>query len=154
MMSIKAKKTAKPVVNIEPPVSVDGFVPVKVMRHKQTCVCDRCFIWRTFAEAVWWYGLASDQGYAPAQNNLGNMYANGKGVPHSDEDAVFLYQKAATNDYAPAQYNLGKMLEAGRGVAKDLDLAETWLKKAAAHAYFGPRTDALSEQQEIQQPYR
>jgi TPR repeat protein len=33
------------------------------------------------AEAVKWYRLAADQGYADAQLNLGNRYAQGQGVP-------------------------------------------------------------------------
>ena len=31
-----------------------------------------------YAEAVRWYRLAADQGYASAQYNLGVMYNNGK----------------------------------------------------------------------------
>ena len=33
------------------------------------------------AEAVAWYREAAEQGYAPAQSNLGFMYDEGKGVP-------------------------------------------------------------------------
>ena len=33
------------------------------------------------AEAVRWYRLAAEQGYAMAQSFLGAMYANGEGVP-------------------------------------------------------------------------
>ena len=39
-------------------------------------------------EAVWWYRLAAEQGYASAQTILGLMYANGEGVP---EDLVLAY---------------------------------------------------------------
>ena len=34
-----------------------------------------------YAEAVRWYRLAADQGYAMAQFNLGLMYTKGEGVP-------------------------------------------------------------------------
>ena len=34
-----------------------------------------------YVEAVKWYTLGADQGYAKAQYNLGLMYANGRGVP-------------------------------------------------------------------------
>ena len=34
-----------------------------------------------YVEAVKWYQLAADQGYAKAQYNLGLMHANGRGVP-------------------------------------------------------------------------
>ena len=36
------------------------------------------------AEAVKWYRLAADQGFARAQHNLGLIYANGTGVPQDD----------------------------------------------------------------------
>jgi TPR repeat protein len=31
-------------------------------------------------EAMKWYRLAAEQGYAEAQNNIGSMYKKGKGV--------------------------------------------------------------------------
>ena len=34
-----------------------------------------------YAEAVKWYRLAAEQGFAMAQDNLGLMYKNGQGVP-------------------------------------------------------------------------
>ena len=36
------------------------------------------------AEAVKWYRLAAEQGFPPAQNDLGLMYANGTGGPQDD----------------------------------------------------------------------
>jgi TPR repeat protein len=41
-----------------------------------------------------WEPLAK-QGNADAQNNLGTMYANGKGVLKDDKQAASWYQKAA-----------------------------------------------------------
>ena len=34
-----------------------------------------------FKTAAKWYTLAAEQGFADAQNNLGALYDNGKGVP-------------------------------------------------------------------------
>ena len=34
-------------------------------------------------EAVKWYRKAAEQGHAEAQNNLGVMYLNGRGVPQT-----------------------------------------------------------------------
>ena len=34
-----------------------------------------------YEEAIKWYRLAAEQGYASAQYNLGVMYDNGDGVP-------------------------------------------------------------------------
>ena len=39
------------------------------------------------AEAVRWYRLAAEQGFARAQNNLGVMYTNGEGVPQDNVEA-------------------------------------------------------------------
>ena len=46
------------------------------------------------AEAVRWYRLAAEQGYAGAQNNLGLMYANGEGVLKDAAEAVRWYRLA------------------------------------------------------------
>ena len=40
------------------------------------------------AEAVRWYSRAAEQGHARAQSELGEMYANGRGVEHNDAEAV------------------------------------------------------------------
>jgi TPR repeat protein len=47
------------------------------------------------AEAVRWYRLAAEQGYARAQSNLGFMYSNGEGVPENNAEAVRWYRLAA-----------------------------------------------------------
>ena len=52
------------------------------------------------AEAVKWYRLAAEQGYAEAQSNLGVMYNNGRGVPQDDAEAVKWYRLAAEQGYA------------------------------------------------------
>ena len=62
-----------------------------------------------YAEAVKWYRLAAEQGYAAAQFNLGVGYANGEGVPQDYAEAVKWYRLAAEQGYAAAQYNLGVM---------------------------------------------
>lgn len=55
-------------------------------------------------------------GHAPAQYNLGLMYANGHGVPQDYKAAVEWYGKAAQQGDALAQNNLGVMYDNGRGV--------------------------------------
>ena len=55
------------------------------------------------AEAVRWYRLAADQGYAPAQYNLGTMYVRGRGVPEDVVTAhmwVSLAASRSTSDVA------------------------------------------------------
>ena len=74
---------------------------------------------------------AAEQGYAPAQFNLGNMYANGEGVPENDTEAVKWYRKAAEQGHAGAQFNLGFMYDNGRGVPQNDTEAVKWYRKAA-----------------------
>jgi len=44
------------------------------------------------AEAVKLFRLAAEQGYASAQNNLGFMYAYGRGVPQDYAEAAKWYR--------------------------------------------------------------
>ena len=55
-----------------------------------------------------WKPLA-EQGDVHAQNNLGQMYRNGEGVPQDYKTALKWYTLAAEQDDAYAQYNLGRM---------------------------------------------
>ena len=87
------------------------------------------------SEAVKWYRKAAEQGNAFAQYNLGNMYANGKGVPKNDSEAVKWYRKAAEQGYASAQCNLGIMYAKGEGVPEDDEEAVKWYRKAAQQGH-------------------
>ena len=55
-----------------------------------------------------WLPLA-EQGNATAQNNLGNMYSEGKGVPQDYKEAVKWLRLSAEQGNAVAQYHLGIM---------------------------------------------
>ena len=83
-------------------------------------------------EAVKWYRLAAEQGYAMAQNNLGFMYANGDGVPQDYVEAAKWFRKAAEQGNASAQNNLGAMYDNGTGVPEDDVQAYAWFNIAAA----------------------
>ena len=82
------------------------------------------------AEAAKWYRLAAGQGHAIAQNNLGGMYAYGRGVPKNDAEAVKWYRLAADQGFARAQHNLGLIYANGTGVPQDDVLAYAWLNLA------------------------
>lgn len=69
---------------------------------------------------------AAEQGDARAQDNLGVMYAKGRGVPKDDQQAVFWFRKAAEQGEDIAQVNLGVMYEKGTGVPKDDQQAYFW----------------------------
>jgi len=61
----------------------------------------------------------AEAGNADAQDNLGVMYATGRGVAKDDTEAARLYRLAADQGHAGGQFNLGWMYANGKGVAKD-----------------------------------
>ena len=68
----------------------------------------------------------ANQGMAIAQNSLGVMYANGRGVPRDYEQAAMWYRKAADQGDDEAQANLGAMYAQGQGVPQDFEKAVNW----------------------------
>jgi TPR repeat protein len=58
----------------------------------------------------------AEGGYPAAQNDLGWMYQNGRGVPQNDRKAIKWYRKAAEGGYSAAQDNLDWMYQNGRDV--------------------------------------
>jgi TPR repeat protein len=70
-----------------------------------------------YAEAVKWYRLAAEQGYAIAQSNLGAMYSKGQGGPHNYVAAYkwFALAKAAARPgsvaYKNASANMAALAE-------------------------------------------
>ena len=60
-------------------------------------------------EAVKWFRLATAQGHARAQHNLGLMYANGTGVPPDDVLAYAWLNLAAAQGNALASENKDKL---------------------------------------------
>ena len=93
-------------------------------------------------KAVEWYRKAAEQGHEVAQNNLGWMYQQGRGVPQDDQAAINWYSKAANQGYSLAQDNLGWVYEHGWGVKKDLRKAREWYQKSAKQSY-KPAKDVL-----------
>ncbi len=69
-------------------------------------------------EAVKWYEKAAEQGFTPAQLNLGVCYARGEGIERNLAKAVKLYEQAAIKE-PEAQYNLGICYKNGSGVEKN-----------------------------------
>jgi len=77
-----------------------------------------------------WRPLA-ELGIAPAQLNLGLLYANGQGVPQDYVQARQWYEKAAIQGDALAQLNLGDIYGNGKGVPEDYQLALYWFRLSA-----------------------
>jgi len=83
------------------------------------------------AQAIKWYGLASDAGHAEAQFNLGVMYANGWGVDMIWEESARYYTLAAEQGFVPAQKALAYSYGHGMGVPKNRVQAYIWYDIAA-----------------------
>jgi TPR repeat protein len=77
------------------------------------------------------YKIASDAGYARAQNALGNCYYRGIGTKKDYFLAFILFQKASDQGYAHAHNNLGICYEEGHGVPLDLAKAKNFYKLAS-----------------------
>jgi TPR repeat protein len=90
-----------------------------------------------YAEAANWFRKAAEQGFAEAQNRLGQMLAMGQGIPRDDAEAAAWYRKAADQGVMLAQYNLGSAYVMGSGVTKDFAEAVKWFRKAADQGSVG-----------------
>ncbi|OZB55447.1 MAG: hypothetical protein B7X43_00960 [Thiomonas sp. 15-63-373] len=76
--------------------------------------------------SVHWYRVAAEQGFAPAQFNLGTCYVNGLGVHQDDATAAGWFRKAAEQGNVLAQSILGTSYALGRGVPQDYTKAVMW----------------------------
>jgi TPR repeat protein len=85
-----------------------------------------------YTEAAKWYRLAAEQDYAQAQNNLGEMYHEGLGVPQDYIKAAEWYRLAAEQGLAEAQNNLGWMYENNLGVVSEDGTIAVQLYRRAA----------------------
>ncbi len=54
------------------------------------------------AKALQWFRKAAEQGHTSSQNNLGNMYITGRGVPQDDAQAYMWFNLAASR-FPPAR---------------------------------------------------
>jgi hypothetical protein len=81
------------------------------------------------------YKLAADQGYAPAQVNLGFCFQEGIGGEPNKVAARRLYKLAADQGYAPAQCSLGFCFTQGIGGEKNEVAARRLYQLAADQGY-------------------
>ena len=84
-----------------------------------------------FKQAVKWFRKAAEQGDASAQNNLGIMYANGKGVLEDNVTAYAWWNIAAANGSATGKKNkdiIAKRMTADQ-IAEGQKLSREMLKK-------------------------
>jgi len=88
---------------------------------------------KNYTEAEKWYRKSAEQGYAPAQYELGAMYYYDaeKGIKQDFSEALKWIRKSAEQGNASAQLLLGSMYELGDGVTENLSEAVKWYRKSA-----------------------
>ena len=92
---------------------------------------------------------AANKGDAEAQNMLGLMYINGRGVPQDYNQAASWFRKAADQGDAKAQYNLGLMYYYGHAAPKDYVEALKWITIAAAYSTEKETRDHIARNRDI-----
>lgn len=85
--------------------------------------------------AVELYYRASELGFAPAANALGQCYSFAVGVRLDAVRAVSCYRRAAEAGFAPAQFHLGVCYFDGNGIRPDKQEAAKWYAVAAEQGY-------------------
>ena len=99
----------------------------------------------TFAAAAIWYRRAAEWrgiGFSGSQNNLGDMYETGEGLPKSPGDAIYWYTRSALQGEPTAYLSLGSCFANGVGVGKDVVEAYFWLTLAARDLGAGKNKNA------------
>jgi hypothetical protein len=76
----------------------------------------------------------AEQGVAAAQAYVGDMYANGRGLPQNFFEAARWLRRAADQGEPSGQFLLGRSYDRGLGVKQDFLEAEMWFILAAARA--------------------
>ncbi len=92
------------------------------------------------AEALRWYRKAAADGDRAARNNLGYLYASGRGVIQDYAEAFKWYQLAASSGDAAAQSNLAGLYYRGRGIPRNPALAFRWYRAAALNGNAGAQS--------------
>ena len=87
------------------------------------------------ALAARWLARASDRGDAVAQNALGALYQNGRGVGADLAKATHLYEAAAAQGNRHAMSNLAVLYAGAGDKMKDFTEAARWFQRSASLGY-------------------
>lgn len=82
-------------------------------------------------QAVGWYQLSADKGFAPAEYRLGSIYEKGTGVDRDIVKARQYYERAANQGNASAMHNLAVLYASGALGQQDYSAAAKWFTQAA-----------------------
>ena len=83
-----------------------------------------------YQQAYAYFRSRGAQGDANAMDNLGHMFADGRGVQQDPQEALNWYQRAANAGDADAALNMGVACLYGQGTQKDVKQACQWFKRA------------------------
>jgi TPR repeat protein len=92
------------------------------------------------SQAMMWYRKSAEQGFAPAETNLGILLETGGQITDRNyKEAATWYRKAADQGNAAAQFNLGEIYYVGRGddIARDYKEAANWFRMSAEQGNSG-----------------
>jgi uncharacterized protein len=90
---------------------------------------------KDYKTAVKWWSLAAEQGHSDAQNSLGIMYNQGKGVPQDYITSIKWYTLAAEQGHPSSASTLGGMYKSGFGAPQDYKIAVKWYTLAVEQSY-------------------
>jgi TPR repeat protein len=79
-----------------------------------------------YKKAEEWYRKAAEQGFAEAENGLGELYTDGNGIQKDPAEALKWLSKAAEQGNRPAQMNLASIYVNGTGTVRNIEEACFW----------------------------
>jgi len=84
-----------------------------------------------YSEAMRWFTMAAGQGDAVAEDDVGELYFFGHGVPVDYATAMVWYRRSAAQGNATAQDGIGALYARGQGVAVNYAEALKWFHLSA-----------------------
>jgi len=97
---------------------------------------------RDCKKAIDWFEKSANQGYYPAQTQMGYLNYHGLGIRQSYTRAFYWFSRSVKQNDNYALFFLGKLYENGNGVEKSTRIAIEKYKQASANGYT-PATKAL-----------
>lgn len=102
---------------------------------------------RNRQEALRWTMKSADQGYPPADVDMGLRFLYGNDVPLDHEKAVFHFRRAAEREFVLAMYYMGLVNAHGLGVRQSSTEALRWFRMAKAYGF--PVDDRLTTERGV-----
>ena len=90
-----------------------------------------------YARALSLWRPQAAAGNPEAEDRVGLLYLDGKGVAKDDAEAVRWFRMAAQKGLADAEFNLAECLATGQGGPQDSTAASEWYAKAAKQGHAG-----------------